>query len=100
MNEKLNELLSNQEFVEKLVNLETDTEVQGLLADNGVELTLEQIALIKKGVENQLSGSEELSDDDLETVAGGADIGGIIESVAKALGTLGDCVHKWTRGRW
>lgn len=32
MNEKVNELFSNKEFVEKLMNLETDAEVQSLLA--------------------------------------------------------------------
>lgn len=100
MNEKINELLSNKEFVEKLMSLETETEVQNLLSENGVDLTVEQIAMIKKGVASQLTESDELSDDALETVAGGADIGGIIESVANAIGTLGDYVHKWTRSRW
>lgn len=100
MNEKINELLANKEFVEKLMSLETEAEVQELLSENGVDLTVEQIAMIKKGVASQLTESDELSDDALETVAGGADIGGIIESVAKAIGTLGDYVHKWTRSRW
>lgn len=100
MNEKMNELLSNQEFVEKLMSLETESEVQDMLAENGVDLSVEQIAMIKKGVASQLTESDELSDDALETVAGGVDIGGIIESVAKAIGTLGDYVDKWTRSRW
>lgn len=100
MNEKMKELLADKAFVEKLMSLETETEVQSLLSENGVELTVEQISMIKKGVMSQLSNSDELSEDDLETVAGGVDIGGIIQGITDAICSLGDAINRWTRSRW
>lgn len=100
MKEKLNTLLQDEAFLEKLVALETDTEVQSLLAENGVELSIAEITAIKAGVAAQLGENEELSEDDLENVAGGADVADIISGIAEGLSKLGDAVHKWTRGRW
>ena len=101
MIEKWNELLQDEAFLEKLLNLESDTEVQTLLAENGLELTLAEIASIKTGIESRLSSdSEDLSEDDLENVAGGADVAKIITAVCDGIGILGDYVHKWTRSRW
>lgn len=101
MNEKWNELLQDEAFLEKLLNLESDTEVQAFLAENGVELSLTEIASIKAGIESRLAADDaELSEDDLENVAGGADVADIITAVFDGIGKLGDYVHKWTRRRW
>ncbi len=100
MNEKLTELLKDQAFVEKLIAQETDTDVKALLAENGVDLSLQEIAKIKQGIESQIEGNAELSDDDLENVAGGSDISDIIEAAFNGIGALGDKVHTWTRRRW
>lgn len=101
MNEKMSALLQDEAFLEKLLDLENDTDVQALLAENGVELTLAEISAVKTGIENRLAGeNEELSEDDLENVAGGVDIGGLISGICEGIGKLGDCVHKWTRRRW
>ncbi len=71
MNEKFNELMQNEAFVEKLFALENDTEVRDLLTKNGVELSLAEIAAIKTGLDFRFSKDGELSEDDLENVAGG-----------------------------
>lgn len=100
MSEKLNTLLKDEAFLAKLVSLETDTEVQAFLAENGVELTIAEIAAIKAGVAAQLGENEELSEDDLENVAGGADVADIITGVVECIAKIGDAIHEWTRGRW
>lgn len=101
MNEKLNELLQDESFIKNLLSLETDEEVQSFLSENGVDFTLSEIAAIKSGVAARLAGDEEeLSDDDLENVAGGADIAAIISGICDGIGKIGDYIHKWTRGRW
>lgn len=101
MNEKMNELLQDEAFLEKLLNLESDTEVQALLAENGVELTLAEITSVKTAIESRLAGDNaELSEDELESVAGGVDVDKIITAVFDGLGSLGDKVHSWTRRRW
>ena len=104
MQEKFEKLMQDEAFAEKLLSLDEDTEIQALLSENGVEFTLEQIAAIKKGVIAQLNGEDaELSDEDLEDVAGGIAVGAAITiavGVVKGLVILGNGVHKWTRGRW
>ena len=93
MNEKLDELLKDEAFIEKLLNQENDTDVQALLAET-------DISAIKSGIEARLSDNEELSEDDLENVAGGVDVDKIITGVVDGICKLGDAVHKWTRRRW
>ena len=73
MMEKLETLLQDEEFAKKLFSLESDTEVQSFLAENGVEFTLKEIAAMKAAVKARLeNGDEELSEDMLENVAGGS----------------------------
>ena len=100
MNDKLNILLQDKSFLEKLVSLETDAEVQAFLAENGIELSITQIITIKNGIAAKLGENEELSEDELKNISGGADIPEIITNIADAIGKLGDYVDKWTRNRW
>lgn len=100
MTEKMNELFQDETFVEKLLNKETDVEVKELLAENGVEISLEEISAIKKTVEARLENDSELSEDDLENVAGGSDVSDLITGVVDGLVKLGDAIHNWTRRRW
>ena len=102
MTEKMKEFLQNEEAVKKLLDLETDEEIQALLATYEIDMTLAEIAQVRKAVEARFSNEdEELSDDDLENVAGGfADlITGIIELVT----TIGDWINESMssrRRRW
>ena len=49
MEERLNELVQNEVFMKRLLALDTDVEVQTLLAENDVELSLDEIKFIKTG---------------------------------------------------
>lgn len=100
MNETLNKLLNNETFMKQLLSLETDLEVQNLLKENGVEISLEEIAQIKRNVELRLSDSDNLSEEDLEKVVGGSDATDIVNAIVSFLSNLGDAIHTWTRGRW
>ena len=46
MQERLNELVQNEVFMKRLLALDTDVEVQALLAENDVELSLDEIKFI------------------------------------------------------
>jgi predicted ribosomally synthesized peptide with nif11-like leader len=102
MEEKLLQLQAKVEadpsLAEELFVLETPAEVQDLLKEQGLDFTLEEIDglrdLIVKGLEKGVSG--ELSDDDLEDVAGGVAVTAAISATAAA----GSFVHNITRGRW
>lgn len=80
--------------------MEDANDVQKALADKGVELTLEEINLIR----NQLAGTdEELNEDELENVAGGSVLGtvaavvGIVSGVVAIADFLG---RSFRRRRW
>ncbi len=106
MNEELlKDILSDADFVKSLAALENPEDVQAALKEKGVELTLEDIAAIQNILENSNEG--ELSEDDLENVAGGSltimaaiGIAGIISAAFGAAVTLGNKTDSWTRRRW
>ncbi len=64
--EKMKELLQNDEFMAKLSAIEEKSEVQKLFKDNGVELTDEHIEKLKSELE-----SDELDANALDAVSGG-----------------------------
>lgn len=85
--EKLNEVFSDQQFVESLLQLETPEQVQQILKEKGIDLTVEEIEqtrdFLVRYANGQLSEKEtatlkllqnsngELSEDELENVSGG-----------------------------
>jgi predicted ribosomally synthesized peptide with nif11-like leader len=107
-NEKIQEVFADKEFVEKLLAMDTPEEVQAAVKEKGLELTLEEIEATKKSIVNSLekNDSDEVSDDQLEQVAGGFAIttalviAGAITAGATGAAALGSAVHRWTGGRW
>lgn len=110
MNEaKIKEVFSDEAFVKELFTKETPEEVQALLETKGIELSIDEIVKVReilaKKVALAQSGEEyELSDQDLEDVAGG-----IIDPLSILVATV--CIvnvvmigvgitHNATRGRW
>ncbi len=65
---KIDEVLQNEAFKEKILGAKDAAEACQILAEYGIEMTEEKIEKDLKQVEE---GSEELEEDDLESVAGG-----------------------------
>jgi hypothetical protein len=65
----MKELFADEAFVASLVDLETPEEVQAAVNAKGGELTLEEAKAIGEAIEQAAGG--ELSDADLDKVAGG-----------------------------
>ncbi len=97
--ERIKELFSDEAFVNSILEMETPEEVQKALAEKGIDLTIDEICTIQKSL-SQSDG--ELSEDDLENVAGGSIIATLIIVAAGIAGaaSLGKAVHGWTRRRW
>ena len=106
MEQKLAQLYTKLEadksLGEKLFSLETPEEVQSLLKEQGIEFNLDEINMIKEALAKSIAkaGSGELSDEDLENVAGGVDPSLVIEGVVK----IGELIIKGidiaVRSRW
>lgn len=85
--------------------METPEDVQTALKEKGVDLSIEDIKAIQNILVNQEDG--ELSEDDLENVAGGSltimaalGIASIIGAAVGGTIKLGNSVNNWTRRRW
>ncbi|MBR3630635.1 MAG: hypothetical protein IKN55_09240, partial [Oscillospiraceae bacterium] len=103
--------LSDEDFVKTLLSSETPEAAQKLLSDKGVSLSIEEIRSAGETLSKLAEGeiSSELSEDELEQVAGGDVICGIIvgiiglygatiatEGIMQACGTtLRDAIRKW-----
>ena len=69
-NEKLVEILQNEQFKLEAQSLQTAEDFQALLAKNGLELSLDEVYGFCAQVANSMN-QEELSEDALDDVAGG-----------------------------
>lgn len=109
MEEKLTKLQAKIEadssFADRLLNLETPEEVQSLLNAEGLDFTLEEINMLRDALLKTLEKGEngELTDADLEEVAGGFAIITLIGVIAGCIGAAcgaANMTHNVTRGRW
>jgi predicted ribosomally synthesized peptide with nif11-like leader len=77
---KLKEIFADKEFVEKVLAMETAEEVQAAIKEKGVEISVSEIESVKAELANQASSpdSDEVSDEQLENVAGGFAISTLI----------------------
>lgn len=115
--ERIKEVFSDEAFIAQVFELETPEEVQELLRDKNIDLTVEDIVDAKEYIEKHLNGEldiEELTDKDLEDVSGGVVcvglvIGGIVlaavgvgSAVVGAGAATGAVIltSRLTRGRW
>jgi predicted ribosomally synthesized peptide with nif11-like leader len=90
----LNEKIKlDKEFAKKLVSLDTPEELQAYLKENEMEFSIEEMKTLKDVIKGK---GGELSDDDLDGVAGGGifeDIGGAIGGgLDDAVGVIGDAI--------
>lgn len=112
---KLKELLQDESFATKLFNLDDPKDIQKLLSDNGVELSIEEIEQTKDFVQryndSKLTEAEKkavdaylendgdaLSDEQLEAVNGGF-IGFAIFGLVLAVGAISGMVYHDVTGR-
>lgn len=111
--ERIKELFADESFVKQLMEQEEPEQVQALLLERDVDLTIEQIVQIREMIEKQLNGEinlEELSEEELENVSGGLTflacciIGVAVTAVATgvgfAVGGAASATHFFTRRRW
>lgn len=105
MNEQqIKEIFSDESFVNSILEMETPQDVQKALSEKGLDLSLEEINTIQNTLINN-DNEGELSEDDLENVAGGVAVttvicGLIIGAAASGTFQLGKAIHNWTRRRW
>ena len=74
MEEKLEQLLSEEGFVEKLMACETAEQAQALFAERDVDVSLSQLKDLSAQLQIATSQDDELDEEMLDIVAGGATV--------------------------
>ena len=94
--EKINELIKNEAFAEEIKDVETAEGLQAAFKAHGVELTLAEVEAICIRIAVETGNVEELSENDLEDVAGGF----AVTSILVGLACIGVCYGVgWVAGR-
>ena len=101
--EKIQEVFSDEAFLKEIFSKDTPEEVQTILAEKDIELSIEDILTLRKIIEKKLNQGVELSDDDLEDVSGGVVvIGAIVYTVLPLIAAtiICDAILDATNTRW
>ncbi len=81
MQEKINEILNKEGFVDKMLACEEPEQVQALFRAEGIELTLDDVKAVGASLAAMSAEGDELDEDALDAVAGGSsDLAGMIVS--------------------
>ena len=106
--ERIKEVFADEEFVKELFSKETPEEVQILLAEKDIDLTVAEIVKLGEIVERKLQQTEngepaELTEEELADVAGG--VLHVLFAVAAVFGAAyiaigGVAIAKKVTGRW
>jgi lactobin A/cerein 7B family class IIb bacteriocin len=99
--ERIKEVFSDKAFVEELISTHEPEKIQALLESKDIEMSIAEIEKFKDAVMKKMENPDaalELSDEDLEDVAGGC----LWIAIPIAIGILaGICVaDNLTGGRW
>lgn len=86
------QLLQNEEFVERFQNAETLEQVRNVCAEFGLQLTEEETQALIKAMYAVCKPEGELSEDEMEAVSGGA----LLSIVSTGAGIIGG-VWKWVQ---
>ena len=70
-NEKLKELMSNEEFIKKIILLDTEEEVKAAFKEQGIDMTSQDIDDLGNFLAALESKAETLSPEELEDITGG-----------------------------
>ena len=104
--ERIREVFSDKAFVEELLSIHEPEKIQALLESKDIEMSIAEIEKFKDAVMKKLENPDaelELSDEDLEDVAGGSLLGAcliLVYVVTPCVTALGIHVDNQTNGRW
>ena len=94
-NEKLAEIFENEQFKLEVQNVEIPEDFQALLAEYGLEMTLEEVNELFEQAAAYVNAGE-LSEEELEDVAGGKG-NGTLKKIIKTVIRVGVKIAKYPR---
>ena len=103
--ERIKEVFADEEFVKELFSKETPEEAQALLAEKDIDVSIEELVKLKDLVVAKLQAAEnsesaELTEADLEDVAGGTFGISVVIAIVGILYLCGSVTLIKTTNRW
>lgn len=92
MTNDINKLLEDKDFVEKILVMKTPEEIQKAFSDKGVKISIEELEEIAKNVSqiiNNPNAKEEIIDNEMESISGGANIHKGLRTAAAIIAGVG-----------
>ena len=103
--ERIKEIFADEEFVKELFSRETPEEAQALLAEKDIDVSIEELVKLKDIIVAKLQAAEnsesaELTEADLEDVAGGTFGISVVIAIVGILYLCGSVTLIKTTNRW
>ena len=103
--ERIKEIFADEEFVKELFSKETPEEAQALLAEKDIDVSIEELVKLKDIIVAKLQAvkngeSAELTEADLEDVAGGTFGISVVIAIVGILYLCGSVTLIKTTNRW
>ena len=87
--EKVQKLLSDEEFVKKLISQETIEDAKKLFEDQGIATSIEEMEMLGRFIKKiSQKGNEKLSEEDLEEISGGSAGSFVLRGLGATIGAL------------
>ncbi len=97
--EQFNALMNDQDFVVKMLSQESAEDVQKLYAENGVELTMDEVKALGEALDKVDQPEGELDEDALENVSGGVLTALAVAKCIIGVGGAALAIYKWYKSR-
>ena len=87
--EKVQKLLSDEEFVKKLISQDTIEDAKKLFEDQGITTSIEEMEMLGRFIKKiSEKGNEKLSEEDLEEISGGSAGSFVVRGLGATIGAL------------
>ena len=87
--EKVQKLLSDEEFVKKLISQDTIEDAKKLFEDQGITTSIEEMEMLGRFIKKTSEkGNEKLSEEDLEEISGGSAGSFVVRGLGATIGAL------------
>lgn len=87
--EKVQKLLSDEEFVKKLISQETIEDAKKLFENQGIKTSIEEMEMLGRFIKKiSEKGNKKLSEEDLEEISGGSAGSFVVRGLGATIGAL------------
>lgn len=80
LKEKLKEFFSSEELSTQLLECQTPQEAKQLLAENGIDVTDDEIKILRDCIDKFVENDGQLSEEELSEISGGWSVSGIVST--------------------